>query len=69
MTGTDQRQIIGYHTIQEIAELLQQGLVKCEEFKEFTSHICCEEHPVVVIRRLLYKEFFDETCSCCIFEP
>lgn len=49
--------------------MLQQGLVKCEEFKEFTSHICCEEHPVVVIRRLLYKEFFDETCSCCIFEP
>ena len=35
----------GYHTIQEIAELIQQELVSCEEFKDYTSWICCESYP------------------------
>ena len=34
--------------------MLQQGIVKCEEFKDYTSHICCEEHPVVVAGRFVF---------------
>ena len=34
-----------HHTIQEIAELIQQELVSCEEFKDYTSWICCESYP------------------------
>ena len=29
--------------------MLQKGIVKCEEFKDFTSYICCEEHPLVIV--------------------
>ena len=39
---------------------MQQGIVKCEEFKDYTSHICCEEHPVVVASRL-----FKQNNVCC----
>ena len=35
----------GYHTLQEIAELIQQDLIKCDDFIDFTSWICCEEYP------------------------
>ena len=35
----------GYHTLQEIAELIQQDLIKCDDFKDFTSWICCEAYP------------------------
>lgn len=35
----------GHHTLQEIAELIQKDLISCEEFKEYTSHMCCESYP------------------------
>ena len=35
----------GYHTLQEIAEMIQKDLINCEDFKEFTSWICCEAYP------------------------
>ena len=35
----------GYHTLQEIAELIQQDLINCDDFKDFTSWICCETYP------------------------
>ena len=34
-----------YHTLQDIAEMLKQGLLKCEEFKGYTSWICSESYP------------------------
>ena len=34
-----------YHTLQDIAEMLKQGLLKCEEFKGYTSWICNESYP------------------------
>ena len=35
----------GYHTLQEITELIQQDLINCDDFKAFTSWICCETYP------------------------
>ena len=36
----------GYHTLQEIAEIINKKiLIGCEEFKEYTSRICCEAYP------------------------
>ena len=43
--GNRSKTNIGYHTIQQIAELIQQKLLSCEEFKEYTSWICCESYP------------------------
>ena len=34
-----------YHTLQEIAEMLKQELLKTEDFKEYTSWICNEAYP------------------------
>ena len=31
--------------MQEIAELIQQDLIRCDEFKDYTSWICCETYP------------------------
>ena len=36
-----------YHTLQEIAEMLEQELLKTEDFKEYTSWICNETYPDV----------------------
>ena len=35
----------GRTLLQEIAELIQQYLIRCDDFKSFTSWICCETYP------------------------
>ena len=34
-----------YHSLQEIAKMLEDRLVTAEEFKHFCAHMCCEHYP------------------------